>query len=226
MPVFSVTIKKPARSSSGLTLIEILVVTVIIALMASLSFPVYKIMQQREKERRLTKILNDVRAAIAGSKSQQSATAFQEGYRTYIRVKGIEAIKAAHPLPADANIASAAIATFVYNLADKGLGYPLTPSHLTFNHKYKVTVATGPTDEEPTAGSVEIEIDRRFLRTLPPHPFSGWFPTATWTFKPAYPANSSPISSAAWNPAVHKGVIDILSSGAGMALDGSSTNDK
>ncbi|HQB84597.1 MAG TPA: prepilin-type N-terminal cleavage/methylation domain-containing protein, partial [Candidatus Rifleibacterium sp.] len=72
------------RPDAGVTLIEILIVTVIIALMAALAFPVYKIVQQREKERRLKKILNDVRAAISGGKSQLANTWLSEGFRTYV----------------------------------------------------------------------------------------------------------------------------------------------
>ncbi|NLF95499.1 MAG: prepilin-type N-terminal cleavage/methylation domain-containing protein, partial [Candidatus Riflebacteria bacterium] len=43
----------PERQRSGVTLVEILIVTVVITLMAAVSFPVYKIIQQREKEKRL-----------------------------------------------------------------------------------------------------------------------------------------------------------------------------
>ncbi len=209
------------KARSGVTLIEILIVTVIISLMAALAFPAWKIVQQREKERRLKKILNDVRSAIAGSKSQLSTTDFDEGIRTYIRVKGVELIKLANTTPPGA-IASAAIASFVSNLASTGLGYPQTPSHLISSHKYSITVATGPTDVSATAGNVTIEIDRRFLRTIPPHPFQSWYPNATWTFQPAVPSGGAAVASHAWGTNV--GVLDIKSSGAGMALDGSNTD--
>ncbi len=214
-----ITDEKPR---SGVTLIEILIVTVIISLMAALAFPAWKIVQQREKERRLKKILNDVRAAIAGSKSQLSTTDFDEGIRTYIRVKGIELIKAKHDPISEGAIASAAIASFVSNLASTGLGYPQTPSHLLYSHKYSIAVATGPTDVSATTGNVNIEIDRRFLRTIPPHPFQSWYPNATWTFQPAVPAGGAAVASPAWGTNV--GVLDIKSSGAGIALDGSNTD--
>ena len=210
------------RARSGVTLIEILIVTVIISLMAALAFPTWKIVQQREKERRLKKILNDVRAAIAGSKSQLSTTNFNEGIRTYIRVKGIELIKQAHNPATEGAIASAAIASFAFNLANTGLGYPLTPSHLTINSPYWITVATGPTDVSGNTGAVNIEINRRFLRTIPPHPFQSWYPIATWTFQPSLPRGSARVASASWGSRI--GVIDIKSQGAGTALDGSNTD--
>lgn len=212
------------NKKSGVTLIEILIVTVIIGLMASLAFPVYKIMQQREKERRLKKILNDVRSAIAGSKSQLSTTAFSEGFRTQIRVHGIEAIKAAHIAEPDPAIASAAIATFVLNLTETGAGYPGNPASLTAT-AHEVTVATGPTPASANTGDVTINLQTRFLRSIPPHPFQGWYPTATWTYQPAYPQKQPPKTEAEWSAAGYYGVVDIKSKGAGMALDGSNTDD-
>jgi len=234
------------RPDAGVTLIEILIVTVIIALMAALAFPVYKIVQQREKERRLKKILNDVRAAISGGKSQLSTVSFNEGLRTVVRVQGIEKIKSAHNLsnPVQSAIASAAISSFTLHMVQQGLGYPPTPFHLTYAQNYDIEIATGPTSHPMSAlGSVTVLISRRFLRSLPPHPFQGWYPNATWTFKPAYflpsvPANAVPVSSATWgvqqklyddtagaSGVKRYGVMDIYSSGAGMALDGSNTDE-
>lgn len=209
------------NKKSGVTLIEILIVTVIIGLMASLAFPVYKIMQQREKERRLRKILNNVRSSIAGSKSHLSTTSFNDGFRTQIRVLGIEEIKLQNP---DLDIASAAIATFVLNLTQTGKGYPGNPASLTAS-AHTVDVATGPTPLSATIGTVTIDLNRRFLRSIPPHPFQGWYPTATWTFQPAYPQKKPPVASAAWGVSGYYGVADIKSKGAGLALDGSNTDD-
>ncbi len=234
------------RPDAGVTLIEILIVTVIIALMAALAFPVYKIVQQREKERRLKKILNDVRAAISGGKSQLSTVSFSEGMRTVVRVQGIEKIKSAHNLshPVESAVASAAISSFTLHMIEQGLGYPPTPFHMTYGQNYSVEIATGPTSHPSSnAGSVVVNITRRFLRSLPPHPFQGWYPNATWTFKPAYfnpsiAANAVPVSSATWGvqqklyddtagaSGVNRyGVMDIYSSGAGIALDGSNTDE-
>jgi len=233
---------------AGVTLIEILIVTVIIALMAALAFPVYKIVQQREKERRLKKMLNDVRAAISGGKSQLSTVSFSEGMRTFVRVQGIEKIKSAHNLshPVEGAVASAAISSFTLHMVEQGLGYPPTPFHLTYGQNYNVVIATGPTSHPSSvAGNVTVKISRRFLRNLPPHPFQSWYPNATWTFRPAYynpkiPANAVPVSSHTWGvqqknfddatgPVAERvsryGVMDIYSSGAGIALDGSNTDE-
>lgn len=210
---------------SGITLIEILIVTVIIALMAAISFPVFKIIQQREKERRMKKILYDVRSAISGSKSPQSSTDFTEGYRTYIRVKGIAQIEGSNPVPAPI------IATFVANLAINGRGYPDNPSLLTASN-FTVTIATSttnPLDANYTTNVVNINVDRRFLRNIPPHPFKNWFASARWEFKPATKTAAAttttlPYDSIHWGTAA-TGVVDIVSRDAGLALDGSKTDD-
>ena len=242
------------RPDAGVTLIEILIVTVIIALMAALAFPVYKIVQQREKERRLKKILNDVRLAISGGKSQLSTALFSEGMRTFVRIHGTEKIKKAHELPPSGNstydptvndaVASAAISSFTQRIVEDGKGYPPTPFHLTYQG-YTFVVATGSSHPDSLAGNVTLDISRRFLRNLPPHPFQSWYPNATWTFRPAYynpkiPANAVPVSSHTWGvqqknfddatgPVAERvsryGVMDIYSSGAGIALDGSNTDE-
>jgi prepilin-type N-terminal cleavage/methylation domain-containing protein len=150
---------------SGVTLIEILIVTVIIGLMAAISFPVFKIIQQREKERRLKKILYDVRSAISGSKSPQSITDFTEGYRTYIRVKGIAQIENAHP--ANETLRNQAISVFVKNLGEQGLGYPRTPARLTATDT--IYVATSTVD--PTNDYVAIKTTRDSCALLRRTPF-------------------------------------------------------
>ncbi len=211
------------RPDAGVTLIEILIVTVIIALMAALAFPVYKIVQQREKERRLRTFLNDMRAALVGRKSQLSITSFDEGFRTYIVQQAQQKIFDLHP-GSNAS-ATAAMATFTLNIAKFGTGYPPSPLHLA-STGYEIEVGTGPTTvPDSQTGSVTIKIDRRFIRRIPPHPFQNWYPKATWKFRPAVPQGSAPISLEDWDPAVHKGVMDIYSSGAGMALDGSNTDE-
>lgn len=214
-------LQRKTQEKSGITLMEILIVTVIIGLMAAISFPVFKIVQQREKERRLKKILYDVRAAISGSKSPQGITEFTEGYRTYIRVKGIAAIEAAHPLP---DTATPAISVFIKNLGSEGLGYPPSPRTL-ISSGYTVRVATSTSD--PTNDYVDIHVDRRLLRTIPPHPFKSWFPNSEWHFKPATDTMQAFASSTTdpWQAGTYYGVADIVSRGAGIALDGSSTDD-
>lgn len=224
----SAGMKASGTGKSGVTLIEILIVTVVIGLLAAISFPVFKIIQQREKERRLKKILYDVRSAILGSKSPQTATDFTEGYRTYIRVKGIAQIQAHAGSP---ELAEPIIAKFVINLTENGRGYPDSPAKLTTSN-YEVAIATGTTDPlDPTYTTdvVNIPVDRRFLRHIPPHPFKNWFANARWEFKPAtktiaVTTSTLPFDSPHWGTDA-TGVIDIVSKGAGLALDGSKTND-
>ncbi|NCB37221.1 MAG: type II secretion system protein [Erysipelotrichia bacterium] len=212
------------KHRSGVTLVEILVVSVVMALMAALAFPVYKVIQQRDKERRLKKILTDVRAAIFGSKSQQSSLSFTEGYRTHLRVRGIALIEAAHSGYGMEETEAVAISNFVDNLTTHGLGYPLTPSHLVANTTYYVTVATATVPT--TAGDyVTIPVDRRYLRVIPPHPFQNWYPNAHWEFKPATTTTGlTSLASASWNSNTATGVADIVSRGAGISLDGSNTD--
>ncbi len=218
--------KRPA-CKSGVTLIEIMVVTVVIGLMAAISFPVFKIIQQREKERRLKDILLSVRAAIGGSKSFQSNKVFTQGCRNYFVTQGISKIKNAHTAPADQPLIKPSIQHFLKSSAAGGELYPLSPSHIIRATPYTVRVAT-----DTTTGFVDITIQRRFLRTIPPHPFKGWYPNAHWEFKPAL--NTAPggpyyasSTTDPWNstPQLATGVTNIVSRGAGVAIDGSNTDD-
>ena len=213
---------------SGVTLIEVLIVSVVIGIMATLAFPAFKVIQQREKEKRLKKILTEVRTAIAGGKSQQADHLFVDGYRNYVRAIGVEQIMAKYGN--HALLAAPEIASFSFHLADTGLGYPKTPAALT-ESSFDLTIPT------LAAQSVQIKFARRFLRRLPPHPFAGWYPNAHWEFKPARANQALPegvttfkADAAAWsetNPAelIITGVLDIKSVGAGLALDGSNTDD-
>ena len=191
----------PERQRSGVTLVEILIVTVVIALMAAVSFPVYKIIQQRDKERRLKKILSDVRSAIGSRKSQLSSRDFHDGYRTYIRNYGLDQLTTSE-------IASKSY--FLRQLARKGYGYPGSIASLTSSSVFDFEVPTG--DD----ASVTVVIDRKFMRVratadgLPPHPFLNWNPNAKWKLV-LHPENGH--------------IVDIKSEGAGMALDGSLTDD-
>jgi type II secretory pathway pseudopilin PulG len=210
------------------TLIEILIVSVVIGIMATLAFPAFKIMQQREKEKRLKRVLTEIRTAIAGGKSQQSGQLFVDGYRNYVRAIGIEQIMNKHGN--DPVLAAPEIASFVYNLTSTGLGYPQTPSSLT-ESSFDFSVPTLESE------NVQIKFARRFLRRLPPHPFTGWYPNAHWEFKPAsanlpLPEGTTTFKAdaEAWteaDPTELKitGVLDIRSVGAGLALDGSNTDD-
>lgn len=222
----------------GVTIIEVMVVTTVVALLAAVSFPVYKIIQQREKEKRLKDILLNVRAAISGSKTARSNKLFRQGYRNYVVTKGVYAIEntAADPKTAISRFLASGTA------CDGKLDslYPESPSALLRATTYSVRLATD-TDADTNSGSrVTVTISRRFLRSIPPHPFVSWYPNAHWEFKPVVtniatatkdstyasgpgdPWGNTDYSAGNWNAT---GVVDIVSRGAGIALDGSNTDD-
>ncbi len=214
------------RQRSGVTLVEILIVTVVIALMAAVSFPVYKIIQQREKEKRLRKILASVRSAISGSKSPLSVREFVEGHRTYVIAYGNNLIDqiAGPPLGAP-EIKEKILENFIKLTTNAGLGYPSTPQKLLAgNYDLVIDVPTG-VGAQPIF-TMTIPIDRRFVRHIPPHPFVGWVPNARFEFKAVVNTTATltfPINSSDWGVNA-SGVVDIVSRGAGLALDGSRTD--
>jgi hypothetical protein len=223
---FSAGRNTPERQRSGVTLVEILIVTVVITLMAAGSFPVYKIIQQREKEKRLRKILASVRSAISGSKSPLSAREFVEGHRTYVIAYGnylIDQISGA-PLGAP-GIKKKIQENFLKMTNYQGFGYPSTPQKLlSGNYTLQIDVPTG-VGAQPIF-TMNIPIDRRFVRHIPPHPFIGWVPNARFEFTAA--VNTSglptlPFNSAAWGTTA-SGVTNIVSRGAGLALNGTQTD--
>lgn len=211
----------------GVTLVEILIVSVIIAIMAALSFPVYKIIQQREKERKLQKFIDDVSVAIHGfqanNNNRNRIKNFQEGYKGYILQRGISLIEDANPVKATQN---AAIKTFVDNAISEGLAYPETIWHLTplkLPHTVRIATDAAAVDYATNPEMyVSIVVDYPFIRNIPPHPFKDWYPGATWHFKylnpPGGPATTGPDGSGDY-------VTQMVSVGAGTALDGSNTND-
>ncbi|MBU1108302.1 MAG: prepilin-type N-terminal cleavage/methylation domain-containing protein [Candidatus Riflebacteria bacterium] len=195
---FSTKMSKPAHPREGVSLVEILVVTVVISLMAAISFPVFKIVQQREKERRLRIILYDVRTAISGSKSALSSREFTDGYRTFVTLSGLAQITD-----------DASKTLFLNTLANDGYGFPGTMASLTTPpFTFDIPISAIPGD------IVAIKVDRKFLRPrpatddLPPHPFTSWNPNATWT-----------------KVLKNGNITDIRSDGAGLALNGSITDD-
>ncbi len=223
---FSTRRQRYERQRSGVTLVEILIVTVVIALMAAVSFPVYKIIQQREKEKRLRAILYSVRSAIAGSKSALSITSFFEGHRNYVIAYGkrkIEELDLADDVDLDDDIAT--ISTNFTKIAAFG---PSTPQQL-LESNYTITVDVDTGDAVKPTFTINIPIDRRFLRHIPPHPFVGWIPDAHFEFKPkvkngAVTTNTLLFDDAHWGVNA-SGVADIVSRGAGLALNGSRTDD-
>jgi hypothetical protein len=198
--------------------------------MAAISFPVFKIVQQREKERRLRKTLDAVRSAIAGSKSPLSAREFIDGYRTFVVNYGSYLIEQQVGLPFGApGIKKKILENFLKMVNNDAYGYPSTPQKLIEgNITLTMDVPTG-VGGNPILTLI-IPIDRRFLRHVPPHPFIGWVPNAHWEFRPATnslglgPADTLTYGSADWGVNA-SGVADIVSRGAGQALNGSRTDD-
>lgn len=222
------------RNRKGLSLMELIVVTVVIALTACMAFPVYKIFQQRSKEKRLKKILTDVRAAISGTKSHNSSNDFQEGFRTVARVKGMELImQVASNSYWSKTEELNCINAFVAKIG-QGNGYPLAPEDI-WSAKPKAEMGKliykdeSDTDKEFNIGNIELE--RRFYRSKPIHPFHDWYETADFQYVPVYDGTGNALGTSytilGWetNKADLVGVKDIVSKGAGLALDGSNTDD-
>ncbi len=230
---------KGLKSRKGLSLVELIVVTVVIALTACMAFPVYKIFQQRSKEKRLKKILTDVRAAISGTKSHNSTNDFQEGFRTVVRVKGMEEIKGLGlPEEMTQNMISAFIA-----LIGNGKGYPATPADI-WSQNPKAAF-NEPTDEIAFVSEGAparyvmgyytgfIELGRPFYRSKPIHPFHDWYQTADFGYVPRIDKTGNQPGTSytfdGWNAPENSGLLfgvkDIVSKGAGLALDGSNTDD-
>ncbi len=226
----SAKIQSSIRRKSGVTLVEILIVSTIIAMMAAISFPVYKIIQQREKERRLEKILRDVRGALCGYQGnaygarRKRIKQFVEGYRSYILERGIAKIEEAY---APNTPPQTVIQNFIKEAKANGLFYPETIWHLTPVHiPYTVEIATTSPPSDIFANVpgeyVQIMVDRPFIRNIPPHPFKDWYPNARWEYRflnlPGGPESEGVDGTG-------NDVLEIYSRGAGTALDGSSTDD-
>jgi general secretion pathway protein G len=89
---------KPARNSSGFTLIELIVATAILVILTSLAIPLARVTIKREKERQLRQALWDIRDAIDRYKDAADRGAFQtkvgtENYPPDMEtlVKGVDA---------------------------------------------------------------------------------------------------------------------------------------
>lgn len=227
--------RKNRMNRKGMSLVELIVVTVIIAAAASMAFPVYKIIQQRSKERRLKKILTDMRAAISGAKSHQSTNDFREGFRTMARVKGMEEISN-DPSLSEGN-KQRKINAFVSRLA-AGDGYPTTPNDIwgatptAFIGEFEWVDELGV---PRTASATRLSLDMRFYRGEPVHPFADWYISAGFRYVPVSTGTLDPedlpLTKERWDgfsPAdkdILGGVKDVVSVGAGLALDGSNTDD-
>lgn len=210
----------------GVTLIEIMVASTIVVLIAAVTFPVYQIIQQREKENRLRQILDNVRGAIYGCPVAMANRTFNQGYRVHVLNKLANEVNTATETQ---ETRDAALASGISYLIDHGLDLPFSPASLTSRAPIGITfdVATG------SDGSATVMIDRVFIRTIPPHPFAGWYPNAHWEFVPAICTGTlntgnhttKATDSASWQDIPATGVKNIISRGAGMAIDGTNTDD-
>ncbi|HEY9072175.1 MAG TPA: prepilin-type N-terminal cleavage/methylation domain-containing protein [Candidatus Ozemobacteraceae bacterium] len=210
----------------GVTLVEIMVASTIIALIAAVTFPVYKLIQQREKEKRLREILDNVRGAIYGNPVSNANRVYNKGYRLYV----------IHELANKINLATDTdstrrtdLASGIAYLVDHHLDVPFCPASLTGRAPLSIpafAVATGSTG---TPGTATIQINRLFLRHIPPHPFTGWNPNARWEFVPATCSSGlatlQATGAAEWLSSLATGVKNIVSRGAGLALDGTNTDE-
>lgn len=234
----------------GLSLVELIVVTFVIAIIATLAFPTYTIFQQRSKEKRLKKILTDVRAAINGTKSHNSTNTFEEGFRTIARVKGLERIEQVantngwnsppENLPEKArDVKQKCINAFIAKFGE-GYGYPESPNDIwsptpVVMFPAQLSGFCPDTGDDAVFNVLilgDIPLERRFYRSQPVHPFHDWYPSANFAFVPVVDTNgigSRTYTLEEWyNPTYNpglKGVKDIVSRGAGLALDGSNTDD-
>jgi len=212
-------------SRLGVTIIELLVVTTILGLLAALVFPAFKLMQQRDKEVRLHGILVDLDYA-------------RNAYTAYVTRQLIGKVEAAHPtsIPGWENLRSKAIEKAIKSGEDGGLLFPQNPSKFVDSSGVSFDLATGPTVVTPTAGVVTVVINQRFIRRIPPHPFVGWYPTAHFEFEGASPSKAFPLMPLVWQDKqvasaewvsggeTATGVSNVWSVGAGIAIDGSITD--
>lgn len=227
------------RRQSGVTLVELLVVSTVITLIAAISFPVLQIVRQREKENRLKEILNSVRKNAIGlgvpasSKDFQDISFTSEGYRNFIIRKLMNAV-------GDQTILASEAAHAIASGTQLGTIFPASPSSVINPMGYVVLLATGPNAPDP----YPITITQRFIRGIPEHPFKDWFPNAHWEFKavatdagatrgPWYTLSATytefdiergMYTAIPWPGSNATGVIDIRSMGAGIALNGSDTS--
>ncbi|HOY65700.1 MAG TPA: prepilin-type N-terminal cleavage/methylation domain-containing protein [Candidatus Ozemobacteraceae bacterium] len=210
----------------GVTLVEIMVASTIIALIAAVTFPVYKLIQQREKEKRLREILDNVRGAIYGNPVSNANRVYNKGYRLYVIHELANKIDDKNPTSL---ARQDALATGIAYLVDHHLDIPFCPASLTSRSPLSIPSFDVATGTGSLAGTATIEIKRLFLRHIPPHPFTGWNPNARWEFVPATCSSGlatlQATGSAEWQASLATGVKNIVSRGAGLALDGTSTDE-
>ncbi len=240
------------RTRKGVTLIELMVTVAILAVIATLSFPMFQLMQQRDKENRLIRILEGVNSAIMGSGSYDNKHVFSgiysEGYSNWIRRQIMDS-----KWDIDNNKLTPGDRKKALDVAmELGLFYPLTPSHL--ENPSMVQTALIPYNLHtggPPYLKIRIRVDRRFFRKVAPHPFIGWYPGAHYEFEAAFyddndadsdfETGTHTYASESWpfpvisgpeydptadNPVIPRavGVKQIWSRGAGFSIKGESTD--
>ena len=206
-------------SRLGVTLVELMVVSTILVLIASLTLPVSQIIRQREKENRLRAILAQIRGQGIGLGSQD------DGYAEFVRSQIMFS-----------SLAEASKSVAVGDVASRGLLFPFSPSLMENPTGYQTPPIR--TDAIGTTISINI-VPRRFIRKIPPNPFQEWYPNAHWEFTAATQTTGlpSPTFASAGNPIPYSpnpwdsspnfatGVLNINSKGAGIGLDGTYTDD-
>lgn len=237
----------PTRGSGrrGITIIEILVASVIMGILSSMAFPIYGIIQQRERERRLRITLDNVRAAISGSGQYEEGRIQTIGYESYLMVemkRAEQTLKVSYPKMKPNFFGQ----TISHNATNKtGMMSPLDPVYLV-NKKgdpFVVRIPTGMAEPDYPA-SVTVTINNRFIRHIPPHPFQGVYPGAHFQVKAATwsaiaiddgwfvwpPEDAVRLGLPGWvgagtNGRQATGVVDIRSRGAGLSISGVTTDE-
>jgi hypothetical protein len=200
-----------------------MVVTTIIALLAAITFPTLQLVRQREKENRLREILRYVRtqgiglsASMSNAGSDNNLSGLGSGYRNYVVRKVFAQI----------DVASAALALKEGSSGvASGALYPLNPAKLVNPLNEQVKLPMGY--HLGLVATVTVTIKQRFIRNVPPHPFLDWYPNAHFEYKAVNTTSVPPgslFTAEAW-PADARGVIDIVSRGAGLAINGENTDD-
>jgi prepilin-type N-terminal cleavage/methylation domain-containing protein len=222
----------------GVTLIEILVVSTILAILASISVPALQIIRQREKERRLLSILKHIKnvgigEGVSNTYSEELTTGTKGHHgkshhsTTYYYFGGIgfknhiirQIINTADP---DDDWKNRALTEAENN----HWWYPLNPGVLVNPQGITLTI--------PAAPDLAITIDQRMIRMIPPHPFADWYPNAHWEFraKDDGAGNAGPwLTADPANWAAVRGdgkpfgVWGFRSVGAGFSINGENTDN-
>ncbi|MBI3038937.1 hypothetical protein HYY75_07810 [bacterium] len=188
---------------SGISLVELLVVVAVTALLTTIVYPTTQVLQQRDREHRLKKVLKNVQSKGI------------DDYTNYVVAK----IKSSG-LTADQE------AFAIASGAAMGLLYPLKPRDLEKSVGTRLYIPIDSGFPAPLS-SVTVTIERRFIRKVPPHPFISWLPNSHWEFRAATEtaAGGPWFASSSWPAIDATGVIEFKSVGAGITLNGGNSDD-